>query len=533
MMTVSSLREVAQQHSWMRTSRRVLPFLAAVASLNIGAAAWAAEPAQAGAAMSARIEALIPQLETYIAGGMKAFNLPGLAIGIVSGDRLVYAKGFGVRSKTGAVPVDTRTVFQIGSATKGFLATTMAIVVDRGKFHWDDRVVDLHPAFQLRDPWVTREFRVYDLIAQRSGLPSYANDALGTLGYDEPALIRSLRHVEPVSSFRSTFAYTNLTHLLAARIVADRQGAPDWNAVARRELLDPLGMTETSFTAEAIKAAANHAEGYRWTPEQTIEVPFEPLFPYGFGAAGNINSTIEELARWVRLQLGNGSFEGRRIVSPENLAYTRRPKVAINDKTSYALGWVVAQTPNGSIVWHNGGTTSFGAFIGMLVDKDVGVIVLSNEQNMGLPDAIGLWALDRLLDNPAFDHVADTLQRAKAKFTSDDKSFAKPPTPRPFPPLAPLAGSFASPVFGEAAVRPDGNALLLELQDTGAQLALTPWDGDVFTFRLLPRGRFAPVVANMDERPNGFAQFEIDKEGKLGVLRLSFEDGQRYDFRRD
>jgi CubicO group peptidase (beta-lactamase class C family) len=539
MMTASSLRKAAQQHAaaCMRTSLRiargVLPCLVAVASLNVGAAAWAAEPSKAGAAMPARIEALIPELETYIADGMRAFDLPGLAIGIVSGDRLVYAKGFGVRSKTGAVPVDARTVFQIGSATKGFLATTMAMAVDRDKLRWDDRVADLHPAFQLHDPWVTREFRVYDLIAQRSGLPAYANDALGLLGYDEPALIRSLRHVEPVSSFRSTFAYTNLTHLLAARIVADRQGAPDWNAVARHELLAPLGMTQTSFTAEAIKAAANHAEGYRWTPERTIEVPFEPLFPYGFGAAGNLNSTVEDLARWVRLQLGNGSFEGRRIVSPENLAYTRRPKVAINDKTSYALGWIVAQTPNGSIVWHNGGTTSFGAFIGMLVDKDVGVIVLSNEQNIGLPDAIGLWALDRLLDNPAVDHVADTLKRAKAKFISDDKAFATPPSPRPFPTLAPLAGSFASPVFGKAAVQPDGDGLLLELQDTGAQLALTPWDGDVFTFRLLPRGRFAPVVANMDERPNGFAQFEIDKEGKLGVLRLSFDDGQRYDFRRD
>ena len=82
-------------------------------------------------------------------------------------------------------------------------------------------------------------------------------------------------------------------------------------------------------------------------------------------------------------------------------------------------------------------------------------------------------------------------------------------------------------------MRPDGNALVLELQDTSAQLALTPWDGDVFTFRLLPRGRFAPVVANMDERPNGFAQFEIRKDGKLGVLRLSFDDGQAYDFRSD
>jgi CubicO group peptidase (beta-lactamase class C family) len=75
---------------------------------------------------------------------MKSFDVPGVAIGIVGGDKLVYAKGFGVRSKGGA-PVDTQTVFQIGSVTKGFLSTTMAIAVDQGKLHWDDRIVDLDP----------------------------------------------------------------------------------------------------------------------------------------------------------------------------------------------------------------------------------------------------------------------------------------------------------------------------------------------------------------------------------------------------
>jgi CubicO group peptidase (beta-lactamase class C family) len=201
----------------------------------------------------------------------------------------------------------------------------------------------------------------------RAELPPYANDALVVFGFDEPALIRSLRHVEPVSSFRSTFAYTNITHLLAGRIVAKAAGAASWNMVLRQELLDPLGMKDSSYTAEIIRAAANHAEGYRWTPERTIEVPFTQLSPYdGAGPAGDINSTIEDSARWLRLQLGNGTFEGRRIVSTENLAFTRTPKVAISDTISYALGWIVQQTPNGNIVWHNGGTAGFGSYIGML-----------------------------------------------------------------------------------------------------------------------------------------------------------------------
>ncbi|MGA8689719.1 MAG: serine hydrolase domain-containing protein [Methyloceanibacter sp.] len=238
----------------------------------------------------------------------------------------------------------------------------MAIMVDRGKLRWDDRVVDLDPDFQLNDPWVTREFRVFDLLAQRSGLPPYVNDMLGILDFNEAALIRSLRHVEPVSSFRSTFAYTNITHFAAGRIVAKAAGTADWNTVLRQELLDPLGMKDSSYTAEAIKAATNRAEGYRWTPNGTIEVPFTQVIPYDYGGAGDINSTVEDMARWVRLQLGNGTFEGRRIVSSENLAFTHTPKVAISDKVFYALGWLIQQTPNGNIIWQRGASAPLSAW---------------------------------------------------------------------------------------------------------------------------------------------------------------------------
>ena len=537
MMTASSQRKAPADPAALpdvfRHAGRVVPALLTAAALSVSAPEGTQAEERAASPMAARVNALIPELEAYIQSGMKAFDVPGLAIGIVTGDRLVYAKGFGLRSKSGGAAVDPKTVFQIGSAAKGFLATTMAIAVDRGKFHWDDRVVDLDPDFQLKDPWVTREFRMFDLLAQRSSLPPYANDMVGILGGDAAAMMRSLRHVEPVSSFRSTFAYTNITHLWAGKIVAKAEGLPDWNAVLARDLLGPLGMTDSSTTAAAIEAAANHADGHRWTPTGTIVVPFTPFFPYGFGGAGDINSNIEDAARWVRLQLGNGSFEGRRIVSPENLAATRSARVAINDKAIYAMGWLTSLTPNGNVVWHNGGTYGFGAYIGMLVDKDVGVIILTNAEQVGFPDAVGAWTFDRLLGNPAVDHAANTLKAATAKFEAADKPFAKPANPRPFPPLAPLAGNFVNPSFGKAALRLDGDALVLDLQGPGSQLKLEPWDGDVFTVRVVARGAFAAVAENMGPRPGGFVQLQIDKDGKLGVLRLSFEDGQAYEFRRE
>src|SRR5262245_29425941 len=514
-------------------TRRLLSVFIGGILANVPRAALAAEPAKPIPALKARIQGVIPDVERYISTGMKALDVPGLGIGIIADDKLVYSKGFGVRSKSGNVVIDTKTVFQIGSATKGFLATTLAMMVDRGAFKWDDRVVDLYPDFQLKDPWVTREFRVFDLIAQRSGLPPYGNDMLGIFGIGETELIRSLRHVQPVSSFRSKFAYTNITHLLAGRIVAKSAGAADWNALLRKELLEPLGMKNSSYTAEAITAAPNHAEGYRWTPEGTVEVPFTQLFPYNFGGAGDINSTVEDTARWVRFQLANGVFEGRRLVSPENLAQTRTPKVAMNEKISYALGWAVQQTPNGNIIWHNGGTPSFGSYMGFVPDKGFGVTVLTNESNVGFPDAVGLWVLDRLLDNPSVDHVANVLKAAKANFENTRKQFARPGTPRPAPPLAPLAGNFDNPSFGRAVVRPEADALIMEIQAGGARLRLEPWDGEIFAVRLVPSGRFAAVAKNLGDEPNGFAQFQADAVGTLNVLCVTLEDGQPYEFRRE
>jgi pimeloyl-ACP methyl ester carboxylesterase len=334
-----------------------------------------------------------------------------------------------------------------------------------------------------------------------------------------------------VSSFRTTFAYTNLTHVLASRMVAKAAGAPEWNTVLRQELLDPLGMKDSSYTAKAIEAAANHAKGHRWTPEGTIEVPFTSIFPYHLGGAGDINSTVEDMARWVRLQLGNGTFEGRRIVSPGNLAVTRTPKVAVNERLSYALGWYTLATPNGSIVWHDGDALSFGSFVGLVPDRNVGVIILTNETNVESPLSVGMWVLDRILGNTKRDYVAENLERAKTSFAATAKLFAKPGNPRPFPPLTPLTGNFLNPSFGEAKVALEGDALVMELRASGAQFKLEPWDGDIFVARLMPTGRFGPIV-DLNYQTKGFVQFQMNQEGRLDLLRLCSEDGQAYEFRR-
>ncbi len=502
-----------------------------LAALLLALASVASSPTRAAEADAARVQALIPAIAAYTTRGMQAFDVPGLALGIVAGDKLVYAKGFGVRAKSSGQPVDPRTIFQIGSTTKAFLATSLAMLVDRGQLRWDDRVVDRYPDFQMKDPWVTREFRVYDLLAQRSGLVSLANDMLGMLDFDERTLIRSLRNVEPAYSFRTTFGYTNITHVLASRVAAEAAGAADWTELLQQDLIAPLGMAEATWSAEALQAAPNHAKGHRWQPDGSVEVSITPIFPYRFGGAGNINAHVEDMARWVRLLLGDGVFEGRRLVSAENLAVTRMPKVALSDKRSYAMGWNIQQTPNATVVWHDGDALSYGSFVGFVPDHGVGVVILTNQTNIGFPEMLGRWILDRVLANPAIDYAALKLPEEKAQYEVLARQFAKPVQPRPFPPLAPLAGRFDHPSMGEAVVSRDGGALILAITTTGARFKLEPWDGDIFTARLIPEGRFAAVVA-LDYMVKGFAQFQAGSDGTLGILKLTLADGQAYTFQR-
>ncbi|MFM7784130.1 MAG: serine hydrolase domain-containing protein, partial [Gammaproteobacteria bacterium] len=193
-------------------SRRVLHALLGVVAFTVSAAASSATPARG----------LTPaQIDRLVERTMAAYPIPGIAVGVVAGGELVYAKGFGVRARSGAERVDADTLFGIGSNTKAFTAAALALLVDEGKLTWDDRVIDHLPDFRMWDPWVTREFTIRDLLTHRSGLNMGAGDLMFVpkTDFTRAEIIRALRHLKPVSSFRSEFAYDNLLYAVAGEIV--------------------------------------------------------------------------------------------------------------------------------------------------------------------------------------------------------------------------------------------------------------------------------------------------------------------------
>ncbi len=472
-----------------------------------------------------RVSAILPDLVTMLDQGMSPWQIPGVAVGVVVGEDVLLARGFGKRQVGAPEAVDADTVFQIGSTTKAFAATTEAMLVDAGKLGWMDRVIDHDPDFRMFDPWVTQEFRIIDLLSQRSGLRPYSLDSLWFLGYSAEEIVTALRHIAPVSSFRAQFGYQNITHQVAGRIVARLAGVPRWQDAVAKLIFEPLGMSSTSTSAEALLAAPNRATGHLLFADKLTPVPPIPELPYTPGPAGGMNSSVNDMTKWLRLQIGRGTFAGTRLLGAHALEATWKPQVNLDPKDGfpsvwqgYASGWIVRQTAGGVAIWHNGGTLTFKTHVGFVPALGVGLVVLTNEGSNEIADATGLWFYDRLLDNAPVDYGAEILthtQEALAKAAVEGRRPAAPQSPGPD---HDYTGAYHSDVAGDAEVAATGGEPLnLTFKRPGTRFGLRPWSGDVFVLT----ARTNPALAqNLEAGAPQLVQFLRTAQGRVERVRL-------------
>ncbi len=412
----------------------------------------------------ATVRAALPAYEAYVEKARVDWGVPSVAVAVVYEDRVIWWKGFGEE------PLDRETVFAIGSTTKAFAATTLAMMVDGGGPGWDARVVDHLPEFAMFDPWVTREMRVADLLAQHSGLRPQALSMLGAMGYSRERIWQALRWVEPVTSFRSSYAYVNSPHLVAGELVASWAGADSWEAVLKARILEPLGMTSTTWTEEGLEGNPNHAHGHARVGGEVKRISAGP-FPYVFGPAGGLNSNLEDMSRWVRFQLGNGTFEGQSLVDSGELEMTRTPQTIMNPTSLYCMGWLFTQLQGHRLIWHNGGTPGHTTFVGIQPEEGLGLIVLSNLGGTQMPDAVGLRFFDLVRGHQGPDYNAILLAR--------DHSRDLPATIES-PPDSELFGEFDHPALGRLKVNSE---LQLRFEEPGVTATLEPIGTNLYRLR--------------------------------------------------
>jgi len=242
---------------------------------------------------------------------MRAWKVPGLAIAIVRNDSVALARGYGVLEVGQPARVTDQTVFAIASLTKAFTAATAGILVDRGVIGWDTLTKSLLPDFHLRDAWVTEHITLRDMLVHRTGLAS--GDWLRLSGQNNRTeILRQMRLLDFDASFRSRYLYNNLMYLAAGEAIAARAGK-SWDAFVREELFMPLRMQRTNTSVCALRDMGNVALPHEWSKGRPVVVPRLNLD--NASPVGGINSSVSDMANWLRMQLAGGEFAGKRILS--------------------------------------------------------------------------------------------------------------------------------------------------------------------------------------------------------------------------
>jgi CubicO group peptidase (beta-lactamase class C family) len=460
------------------------------------------------------------QLDRYIEAAMRQWKVPGMAVGIVQRDRVVYLKGFGVRDIKTGQPVTPDTLFDIGSCTKAFTAASVAILVDEGKMRWDARVSDYVPSFHLYDPLADEYVTMRDLLTHRTGL-----QGTDLLWYGSPfsleEIIRRVRYIKPDEGFRAVFQYQNVMYATAGYAVGEASGGT-WQNFVKKRIFEPLGMTGADFSSVDAQEANDHATPHIERPDGTVEtMPWRNLDD--IAPAGSINAGVSDMTKWVAMQLNDGVAGGKRLISEKSMQEMHTPQIVVpeggefqlffpkSQQLSYGMGWFIQDYRGHQILLHPGDIDGFASLVVLIPEVQAGFAILSNLDHNPVREGLGYHLIDQFLQLPQEDwiaHFAKIGEQFEAAEKNATEAWEKKEIANTHPSreLAAYAGTYRNQAYGEAQVSLAGDHL--EFQYHSFASALTHFQYDTFVMDLGQLGGKKRI------------RFEVDADGNVAELEF-------------
>jgi CubicO group peptidase (beta-lactamase class C family) len=468
-------------------------------------------------------------LDALVSDALKSFDAPGAAVVIVHEDKVVYQKGVGVRELGKAEPVTESTVFQIASCTKAFLAMLIAMLMGDGLLDWDDPVHKHAPFFRLSDPFADQHVTIRDTLCHRTGLSRH--DLLWYKSTLEPEeVIRRIGHVKTTTSLRSNWEYANIPFLTAGTAAALVEKRPLAESLKKR-IFEPLGMTTASGNAGDFLKATNRAVGYRATEKDQLET-IAPLI-YDSRGAGDISASARDLGQWLRFQLGDGTFNGKRLLPAKHFHETHAPQMVVKltqvqrdsypevNQLSYALGWFVQDYRGELVLSHGGSLPGFRTQTMLAPKHKLGIVVMTNRNPSALPEALTRTIVDRFLglsdrDWNGYYAKLEAKQRAERKKKEAGIQAKRIADTKPSRELKAFAGAYEHPAYGKAEISAGKDGLLI--QWSTFKVPLEHWHHD--TFRNIAPGEYV--------LEGEFLVFNFEADGAIRSMRWLGQEFTRH-----
>jgi CubicO group peptidase (beta-lactamase class C family) len=470
-------------------------------------------------AHSAPITAFVPDLEILVAEVMSEWHIPGLALAIVRRDAPPLLEAFGLSDIESRTPIETDTLFPIGSITKSFTATGLALLVDEGKLEWDVPVREILPEFKLKDPVASEKCTLRDLLTHRTGLPRH--DWVHTPGHlDNAGMLTALRHLDPSKEFRATHQYQNIMYLVAG-MVAERVTRQRWEDFTRTRILDPLGMADTTTSLEDMVARhPDHAAPHIFQDDGLARMPVRPIHTRPSGA---ICASIADMASYLQFHLDPIAGRDGLRLSADAAAQLSAPQIHVGCSNFSEIGHVhcgfgfeTARYRGERQVVHGGAWSGYAGEVRMLPDRGFGVAVLTNGHWHSGCAVISFAIFDRLLGLdplPWFRRLrapAAALRAQRPKEMAARAATMRLGAP-PSHELSDYSGQYQHPAYGVVSIVSADGAL--RWHGLGLDLPISHRHYDLFELGADPGIWFENMTL----------QFHTDREGDIASLAMPLE----------
>ncbi|GAB3915285.1 serine hydrolase [Mucilaginibacter boryungensis] len=346
-------------------------------------------------------------LDVYMNRALTNWRIPGAAVCVVKDGKVVVMKTYGVKELGLTNKVDENTLFMIGSNTKAFTATALAMLQDKKLLSLDDKVTKYIPEFKLDNKAAGEQAIIRDLLCHRLGFQTFQGDfTFYNTNLSRREVIEKMGHVKAVYPFRTKWGYTNSAFLTAGEIIPKVTGK-SWEAYLKDNIFAPLGMTNTLALTAQMPQSLNRTAAHTLVDGRLMAIPYcqiDALAP-----AGAICSSINDMSKWVMALLDNGKVGSRQVIPAAAIAATHEPQDVVksirhlNGETNYELygmGWFLQDYAGHRLVMHDGGVNGYVSSVTLVPQDRLGIIILTNTDQNSLYEALRWEIMDAYFKLP-------------------------------------------------------------------------------------------------------------------------------------
>jgi CubicO group peptidase (beta-lactamase class C family) len=518
----------------MRAARWICPLAVALALMIFAPAVRAQET---------DITKKLDGFDAYMAQTLKDWNTPGIGVGIVVNDKLVFAKGYGYRDYEKKLPFTPTTLQQIASNSKLFTAVAAGMLVEEGKLTWDKPVRESVPTIQFYNDQLNNNITLRDMLSHRTGVTRH--DLIWFKSpFTRKELFERLKYLEPQEPMRETFLYNNLMFSAVGEIIELKSGQR-WEQFVREKILTPLDMKTTTYSISDMNQHADHGVPFR-EKRDSFELYKIPYYEdtEGVAPAGAVISNIDELSHWLIALMNDGKYNGKQVLPAKVLKETLQPAIGLPNTLGEALGyWELLNPAYGMgrqtvsyrghlLTFHGGDLPGFHSQVSFMPNDKIGVIVLViSDHSAPLYNIVSYNVYERLLGMDQTPWSQRNLQRRLANKKAGTEARAKAgadrvPNTKPSHPLASYVAEYENPAYGILKIALTGDQLQFGFHEF--QFPMTHFHYDRFdtpddeqygkfsvNFRTNPQGDVDNAVISLDEAEVVFTRKPETLDAKL------------------